>query len=52
MAIINYWGTGEEDVGGEGKGEGERQNTSKWDKCLKGTMKILNCYVSIVSQDS
>ena len=30
---------------------GERENTSKWDKCLKGTMKNLNCYVNIVFQD-
>jgi len=51
MNIIRYWGTGEEDVGGEGEEEGERENTSKWDKCLKGTMKNSNYYVSIIFQN-
>lgn len=51
MNIIRYWGTGEEDVGGEGEEEGDRENTSKWDKCLKGTMKNSNYYVSIIFQN-
>lgn len=51
MNIIKYWGIGEEGVGAEGEAEGERENTSKWAECSRGTMKNSNYYVSIVFQN-